>query len=32
MELNNRKKYMIRKFYDDYLDLNKESFMMIIWT
>ena len=23
MELNNRKKYMIRKFYDDYLDLNK---------
>lgn len=23
MELNNRKKYLIRKFYDDYLDLNK---------
>ena len=23
MELNNRRKYLIRKFYDDYLDLNK---------
>ena len=23
MELNNRKKYLVRKFFNDYLDLNK---------